>query len=165
MTTILPRQGRAGLRYFKLILSSPDKLQLQTLFDNPRHTTFLGDIKLNLDFLLTVQHFQRSGTQTKDKYLYYCREIYLPPKFGVSQTNYSIPADGTAHLHCPVQVEDNIPLSFPLVSPIIVKLPTYSGYQICARRNGFLFFKLGKQMLLLSLPPTAVYTGDFFSLF
>ena len=94
--------------------------------------------------------------------LCYCREVYLPPKFGVSQTNYSIPADGTAHLHCPVQVEDNIPLSFPLVSPIIVKLPTYSGYQICARRNGFLFFKLGKQMLLLSLPPPAVYTGDLF---
>ena len=96
------------------------------------------------------------------RYLCYCREVYLPPKFGVSQTNYSIPADGTAHLHCPVQVEDNIPLSFPLVSPIIVKLPTYSGYQICARRNGFLFFKLGKQMLLLSLPPPAVYTGDLF---
>ena len=121
-----------------------------------------------------------------------CREVYLPPKFGVSQSNYSVPADGTAHLHCPVQVEDNIPLSFPLViftpeidqqthdlligvasvddpftnvhtkSNIIVKLPTYSGYQICARRNGFLFFKLGKQMLLLSLPPTAVYTGDLF---
>ena len=51
-----------------------------------------------------------------DSTLNNCREIYQPPKFGSSQTNYSIPEDGTAHLHCPVQLEDNIPLSFPLVS-------------------------------------------------
>ena len=137
-----------------------------------------------------------------------CREEfqYRPPKFGACQSNYSVPAGGAAHLHCPVNMEDNIPLSFPLVSftfissfkrymllnllmseknlnrslnlssffgyvayfqqidnkpgNIIVKLPTHSGYQICARRNGFLFFKLGKQMLLL-----CCYTPQFYSVY
>lgn len=44
------------------------------------------------------------------------RELYEPPKFGDSMQNYSVPKDGTVHLHCPVLVASHIPISFPLVS-------------------------------------------------
>ena len=44
------------------------------------------------------------------------RELYEPPKFGDSIQNYSVPKDGTVHLHCPVLVASHIPISFPLVS-------------------------------------------------
>jgi len=43
-------------------------------------------------------------------------EVYEPPRFGPSATNYTVPKEGTAHLHCPVQMHGDIPISFPLVS-------------------------------------------------
>jgi hypothetical protein len=43
-------------------------------------------------------------------------EVYEPPGFGASATNYTVPKEGTAHLHCPVKIHGDIPISFPLVS-------------------------------------------------
>jgi len=43
-------------------------------------------------------------------------EVYSPPGFGPSATNYTVPKEGTAHLHCPVKLHGDIPISFPLVS-------------------------------------------------
>ena len=165
-------------------------MQLQTLFDNLRHTTFLGDIKLNLYFLPTSRLTLRkvlicviAGKSTSRPSLVFPRAT-TPyrrtgrPTFTVQfrwRTTFLSPARwerSHQKIYLPCHwcwLQCIIPSPQQRLrgkkSNIIVKLPTYSGYQICARRNGFLFFKLGKQMLLLSLHRLQLYILGTFSLF